>query len=222
MEITTESPLLPWLVRHCGWILSRYAVRADGRTGYSRLKGREYTAGTAIFGEVVSRDSLRFGWGSRTVAMSTPSDWKLEQYLHDQFDGRSKESAGNGHWNALESSSRRSGGETTTHHTKLWWRDTVQPKTARQACFRRESATLRAMSGTIWATVRRRGGPSRGQSPGGAASSTRSSSTESHLNVNGSTDRWSLHGRDGVSSQAHATAAPIRPFVTGDDETKEH
>ena len=40
--------------------------------------------------------------------------------------------------------------------------------------------------------------PSRGQSPGGAASSTRSSSTESHLNVNGSTDRWSRHGRGGA------------------------
>ena len=39
MEITTESPLLPWLVRHCGWILSRYAVRADGRTGYSKTPG---------------------------------------------------------------------------------------------------------------------------------------------------------------------------------------
>ena len=33
MEITTDSPLLPWLVRHCGWILSRCAVRGDGRTG---------------------------------------------------------------------------------------------------------------------------------------------------------------------------------------------
>ena len=53
LEITTESPLLPWLVRHCGWILRRYAVRADGRTGYSRLKGREYTAGIAIFGEAI-------------------------------------------------------------------------------------------------------------------------------------------------------------------------
>ena len=48
-----RSPLLPWLVRHCGWILCRYAVRADGRTGYSRLKGREYTAGIAIFGEAI-------------------------------------------------------------------------------------------------------------------------------------------------------------------------
>ena len=53
VDITTESPLLPWLVRHCGWILCRYAVRADGRTGYSRLKGREYTAGIAIFGEAI-------------------------------------------------------------------------------------------------------------------------------------------------------------------------
>ena len=53
MEITTESPLLPWLVRHCGWILSRYAVRANGRTGYSRLKRLEYTSGIAIVGEAI-------------------------------------------------------------------------------------------------------------------------------------------------------------------------
>ena len=53
MEITTESPLLPSLVRHCGWIFSRCAVRADSRTGYSRLQGREYTAGISIFGEAV-------------------------------------------------------------------------------------------------------------------------------------------------------------------------
>ena len=28
-------------------------MRTDGRTGYSRLKGREYTAGIAIFGEAI-------------------------------------------------------------------------------------------------------------------------------------------------------------------------
>ena len=48
-----ESPLLPWLDRHCGWILCRYDARADGRTGHSRLKGREYTAGIAISGEAI-------------------------------------------------------------------------------------------------------------------------------------------------------------------------
>ena len=53
MEITTESLLLPQLVRRCGWILSRYAVRVVGRTEYSRLKGREYTSGITIFGEAM-------------------------------------------------------------------------------------------------------------------------------------------------------------------------
>ena len=209
MEITTESPLLPWLVRHCGWILSRYAVRADGRTGYSRLKGREYTVGTAIFGELVSQNSttagisrnsttagaLRFGWRSQTEAMSTSSDWKMKQYLHVPFDGMSKASAENSHWNALEPSARRSGGETTIHHTsfggEIWSNRRLRDMLPK------ESATLRAMPGTILATVRRRGGPSRGQNPGGAASFTRSSSTESCLNVNGSTSRWSRHGCDG-------------------------
>ena len=49
----SESPLLPWLLRHCGWILSRYAVRANGRTGYSRLEGRAYTFGIAMFGYAI-------------------------------------------------------------------------------------------------------------------------------------------------------------------------
>ena len=53
VEITIGSRLLPWLVKHCGWTLCRYAVRADGKTGYSRLKRREYTAGIAIFGKTI-------------------------------------------------------------------------------------------------------------------------------------------------------------------------
>ena len=53
VEITTESPLLPWLDRHCGWILNRHAVRSDDRTGFSRLKEREYTAGMSIFREAI-------------------------------------------------------------------------------------------------------------------------------------------------------------------------
>ena len=36
-----------------GWILSRCAVRAYGITGHTRPKGREYTAGIAIFGEAI-------------------------------------------------------------------------------------------------------------------------------------------------------------------------
>ena len=108
LEITTESPLLPWLVRHCGWILSGNAVRADGRTGYSRLKRREYTAGISIFGEVTwyklpktaDLTKLDDRWrtaiwpGNRIEAMNTSSAWRLEQYLQYMFDGRSGASAG--------------------------------------------------------------------------------------------------------------------------------
>ena len=53
LEITTEFPLLPWFVRHCGWISSRHAVRAGGGFGYSRLKGREYTSRIVFFGEAI-------------------------------------------------------------------------------------------------------------------------------------------------------------------------
>ena len=49
-EITTKSPLWLWLVRHCGWILSRHAARSYGWTGYSGYKGRDCTAGISMFG----------------------------------------------------------------------------------------------------------------------------------------------------------------------------
>ena len=108
MEIATESPLLPWLVRHCGWILSRYAVGADGRTGYSRLKEREYTPGIVIFGEAIwyklpqTADITKLNDRWRTAIWLGKSDrsdehingLEMEQSWHDQFDGKSKTSAG--------------------------------------------------------------------------------------------------------------------------------
>ena len=83
-------------------------MRADGRTGYSRLKGRENTAGMAIFGEAIwyklpntadltkldDRWRTAICWRSRTEAMSTSPDWRMEQSWHDQFGGKSKASAG--------------------------------------------------------------------------------------------------------------------------------
>eukprot|EP00974_Lingulodinium_polyedra_P006548 622568-Lingulodinium_polyedra.AAC.1 len=53
VTITTESPLLDWLVRHAGWLLNHYAVRDDGKTGHERLKGRPYGGKIAMFGECV-------------------------------------------------------------------------------------------------------------------------------------------------------------------------
>ena len=76
--------------------------------GTQESKGREYTAGTAIFERrfgtsnprpLISRNStiagaLRFGWRSRTGAMSTSSDRRIVQSWHDQFDRKSNASAG--------------------------------------------------------------------------------------------------------------------------------
>ncbi|CAE6957274.1 RE1 [Symbiodinium sp. CCMP2592] len=42
LHITNETELYPWLVRHSGWLITRYLVKADGRTPYERLRGREY------------------------------------------------------------------------------------------------------------------------------------------------------------------------------------
>ena len=80
-------------------------MRADGRIGCSRLKRCEYTSGIAIIGETIwcklpktadltKLDDRWRTWGSRTEAMSTSSDWRMEQSWHDQFDGKSKASAG--------------------------------------------------------------------------------------------------------------------------------
>ena len=152
MEITTESSLLPWLVRHCGWILSRYAVRADGRTGYTRLKGREYTSGIAIFGEAIwykmpkTADLTKLDDRWRTAIWLGKSDRSDEHIIGLETGAvlaRSVRRKVEGkRWNerALKWSLERPGilvlekwwrDDGTSH--ELWWRDAVQPKTAGHA-----------------------------------------------------------------------------------------
>ena len=82
VEITTESPLLTWLVRHCGWILWRHAVGADGMTGYWRLKEREFSAGIAIFGEAIWYKLPKVA--DLTKLENTSLEWTLEQSWNNQ------------------------------------------------------------------------------------------------------------------------------------------
>ena len=124
MGIATESPLLPWLVRHCGWILSRYAVGADGRTRYSRLKGRECIAGTSIFGEAI--------WHKlpKTADLTKPDDrWRTAICLERI-----------GSKQALEGKSAED--EHRAHHGTLgqvkWWCD---KSTSREALIERHGPT---------------------------------------------------------------------------------
>ena len=39
-RLTTKSMVLPWLVRHAAYVLSRF-VKRDGRSAWARLRGKE-------------------------------------------------------------------------------------------------------------------------------------------------------------------------------------
>ena len=167
LEITTESPLLPWLVRHCRWILSRYAVRADGRTGYSRLKGREYTSGIAIFGEAIwyklpkTADLKKLDDRWRTAIWLGMSDRSDEHFIGLENGAvlarsvRRKVEGKRCSERALKMVRWRDVG--TSH--ELWWRDTVQPKTAGHGS-ERVSNTQHVVGHDLISCVRGRGPPS--------------------------------------------------------------
>ena len=42
VKITEGSVLVPWIIRHAGWALSRFSQDASGRTPYQKLHGRPY------------------------------------------------------------------------------------------------------------------------------------------------------------------------------------
>ena len=41
--------MLPFLVRHCAWLITHYQVKSDGKTPYERLRGRPYQEQVAEF-----------------------------------------------------------------------------------------------------------------------------------------------------------------------------
>ena len=50
-EMKEDHPLLPWLVRHTGWVLTRFAVKSSGLTPYRQLRGRDYNGVVVEIGE---------------------------------------------------------------------------------------------------------------------------------------------------------------------------
>ena len=47
-----DHKLLPFLVRHCAWLITHYQVKSDGKNPYERLRGRAYQVQVAEFSEV--------------------------------------------------------------------------------------------------------------------------------------------------------------------------
>jgi hypothetical protein len=50
--IMTSEPIFAWLMRHAGWLLTRYRVRPDGRTSYQPLHREDYRGEVLIVGEL--------------------------------------------------------------------------------------------------------------------------------------------------------------------------
>ncbi len=53
VELGIESIVLPWLVRHQGWIANHFFVREDGQTFFQRMNNVPYTSTVLEFGEIV-------------------------------------------------------------------------------------------------------------------------------------------------------------------------
>lgn len=53
VEITAVSPILTWILRHSGWVITRFQIRADGHTSWYHVRGKEYAGEIAILGEAV-------------------------------------------------------------------------------------------------------------------------------------------------------------------------
>ena len=52
-KVAITDPIVPWMLRHAGHLITRCRVRDNGRTAYQFIKGRRTTAKIIPFGEVV-------------------------------------------------------------------------------------------------------------------------------------------------------------------------
>ena len=52
-ELRLDSPIVPWIVRHAAYVITRCRVGDDGKTAMQRIKGRKVNVSWVPFGEVV-------------------------------------------------------------------------------------------------------------------------------------------------------------------------
>ena len=83
--------ILPWLVRHAAFVLTRFVVKADDRSSWARLRGREYTS--AIGGNRRHRRLLGRAGGP---AMRSSSACLVASSLPGRFVGERRKAGGRG------------------------------------------------------------------------------------------------------------------------------
>ena len=52
-KIRLDSPIVPWLIRHVGYIVTRCRIGEDGKTAMQRIKGRKVNVPWVGFGEMI-------------------------------------------------------------------------------------------------------------------------------------------------------------------------
>ena len=77
LEISMAHDIAPWLVRHAGWLISRFQPKAEKRSAYFRVHGVEYTRPLVEFGEyVLFRDN-----SPASLANKARSPWNSGVWL---------------------------------------------------------------------------------------------------------------------------------------------
>ena len=77
LELSMAHDIAPWLVRHAGWLISRFQPKAERRSAYFRVHGVEYTRPLVEFGEyVLFRDN-----SPTSLANKARSPWSSGVWL---------------------------------------------------------------------------------------------------------------------------------------------
>ena len=76
IEITSDSCIYPWCIKHAQWLINRFLIHSDGRTSYCRLWGKDYTGGLCCFGEVVQAKVIEIKFARKS---DTP--WQTALWL---------------------------------------------------------------------------------------------------------------------------------------------
>ena len=74
-KVDSKSIILPWLVRHAAYVLSRYIKRDDGRSAWARLRGKECDSPLAQIGETVDFKVVRGGMAKLEPRWITGLSW---------------------------------------------------------------------------------------------------------------------------------------------------
>ena len=53
VNVNVKSLVAPWLVRHCAWSLTRFAIGADGQTAFKCQRDNDHVDEATCFGEVI-------------------------------------------------------------------------------------------------------------------------------------------------------------------------